>query len=149
MGSDLRKFWIFCHLKPNVHLLVARLRVDPFGKWSHLESLDFITMVDSFSLLMMVDIFSLLMMVDSFSLLMMADINQTMESGTFSLSALELLLEGCETVGDPWMIPQNLRIQDLSASAASHLLVASVGGDEKNVSAKLDVVRVALAWKSV
>ena len=29
-----------------------------------------------------------------------------------------------------------------------NLLVASVGGDEKNVSAKLDVVRVALAWKS-
>ena len=28
-----------------------------------------------------------------------------------------------------------------------NLLVASVGGDEKNVSAKLDVVRVALAWK--
>ena len=78
---------------------------------------------------------------------MMVDINQTMESGTFSLSALELLLKGCETVGDPWMIPQNLRIQDLSASAASDLLVASVGGDEQNVSAKLDVVRVALAWK--
>ena len=93
----------------------------------------------------MVDIFSLLMMVDSFSLLMMVDINQTMESGTFSLSALELLLKGCETVGDPWMIPQNLRIQAVLASAASQLLVASIGGNEQNVSAKLDVVRVALA----